>query len=315
MPPAIVRRCSPEPMADDAAHAGLRHIAASIALAIAVGLVGIKVWAWAATGSIALLTSAADACVDVLASCVTFIGVRYAARPVDQGHRYGHGKAEAVAALVQALLLAGAALAMAVESIQRLIVPVPLMALGLGIWVIVASCLIAAALVTMQTYVVKRTGSTAIAADRAHYVTDVAVNLAVLVALMLEHQWGWKRADATGALAIAGYMLWNARGMAKEALVQLLDRELDSHDRDRIRQAVSGCDGVHDVHDIRTRHGGDRVFVEFHLEVDGAITVEQGHAIGDRAEAAVRALFPATDVTAHLEPAGIDDARLDDLVR
>ncbi|WCM21176.1 cation diffusion facilitator family transporter [Paraburkholderia bryophila] len=299
-----------ERMSDEA----LRRMASVIALAVALGLVVVKVWAWLATDSISLLTSAADGLVDVVASSVTFAGVRYAARPADRGHRYGHGKAEAVAAFVQALLLAGAALGLGAESIHRLFVPQVLNQTGFGIWVIVASSAIAAGLVGMQTLVVRRTGSTAIAADRAHYVTDVAVNLAVLVALLLERFLGWTRADAIGALAISVYMVWNARGMAAQALLQLLDRELDEADRARIEAAVLGCDGVQGLHDMRTRNGGDRVFVEFHVEVDGSLTVEAGHTIGDNAEKAVQRLFQAADVVAHLEPAGIKDERLDDLV-
>jgi ferrous-iron efflux pump FieF len=302
-------------MSENMSDGALRRMASMVALVVALGLVVIKVWAWLTTGSISLLTSAADGLVDVLASTVTFAGVRYAARPADRGHRYGHGKAEAVAAFVQALLLAAAAVGLGVESVQRLLVPQSLNQTGFGIWVIVASTLAAAGLVAMQTLVVRRTGSTAIAADRAHYVTDVAVNLAVLVALLLERFLDWTRADALGALAISAYMLWNARGMAAEALLQLLDRELDLAERARVEAAVLACDGVQAVHDIRTRNGGDRVFIEFHVEVDGALTVATGHTIADRAEKTVQRLFEAADVTAHLEPAGIDDERLDDLVR
>jgi len=302
-------------MPNDALNPNLRRLASIVALAVAVLLIGVKAWAWQATGSISLLTSAADGLVDVLASLVTFSGVRYAGRPPDRRHRYGHGKAEAVAALVQSILLAGAAMGLGIESVQRLFVPEPLTEVGLGIWVIIGSTVAAAGLVAMQTYVVKRTGSTAIAADRAHYVTDVAVNIAVLVALVLERFLAWGQADPIGALAISGYMVWNARGMALHALVQLLDRELDMSERRRIQSAVLGCDGVHAVHDIRTRDGGDRVFVEFHVEVDGQISVVDGHNIGDRSEHAVKALFPAADVIAHVEPVGIQDERLDDKVK
>ncbi|MBS0967469.1 cation transporter [Chimaeribacter arupi] len=294
---------------------GLARTASLISLLVALLLVSIKLWAWLATGSMALLTSAADGLVDVLASLVTLVGVRYALRPVDKGHRYGHGKAEAVAAFIQALLLAAAGIGLGIESGGRLLNPQPLAQLGLGIWVIVASTCAATGLVLMQTYVVKRTGSTAIAADRAHYITDVAVNVAVLVALLLDHLFGWSRSDALGALGISFYMVWNARGMAADALKQLLDRELDAADRKRIRAAVLSCPGVQGIHDLRTRNGGDRVFVEFHVEVDGALTVDVGHDIGDAAEAAVRALFTRADVTAHLEPAGIVDDRLDDLLK
>lgn len=298
-------------MSDEA----LRRMASIVALVAALVLVVLKVWAWLATGSISMLTSAADGLVDVLASSVTFAGVRYAARPADKSHRYGHGKAEAIAAFVQALLLAGAAIGLGMESVQRLFVPQPLSQTGFGIWVIVGSSLAAAGLVGMQTLVVKRTGSTAIAADRAHYVTDVAVNIAVLIALLLERFLGWTQADSLGALAISLYMLWNAKGMAAHALVQLLDRELDASERARIEATLNGCDGVHAVHDIRTRDGGDRIFVDFHMEVDGALTVQQGHTIADEAEKAVERLFTRADVTAHVEPAGIDDERLDDLVK
>jgi cation diffusion facilitator family transporter len=295
--------------------AGLARTASLVSLLVALILVSIKLWAWLATGSMALLTSAADGLVDVLASLVTLVGVRYALRPVDKGHRYGHGKAEAVAAFIQALLLTAAGIGLGIESGGRLLNPQPLAQLGLGIWVIIASTCAAGGLVLMQTYVVKRTGSTAIAADRAHYITDVAVNVAVLVALLLDHLFGWSRADALGALGISFYMLWNARGMAADALKQLLDRELDAADRKRIRAAVLSCPGVQGIHDLRTRNGGDRVFVEFHVEVDGALTVDVGHDIGDAAEAAVRGLFTRADVTAHLEPAGIVDERLDDLLK
>ncbi|GBU14284.1 transporter [Enterobacterales bacterium] len=293
---------------------GLTRIASLISVCVALVLVFIKVWAWIATGSIAMLTSAADGLVDVLASMVTLIGVRYAGRPADKGHRYGHGKAEAVAAFVQALLLGAAGLVLGGESISRIINPQPLAQLGLGIWVIIGSCCAAICLVLMQTYVVKRTGSTAIAADRAHYITDVAVNVAVLIALVLESHLGWTRSDSIGALLISFYMIWNARGMAGDALKQLLDRELDIEDRKRIKAAVLSVPGVSGVHDVRTRNGGDRVFVDFHVEVDGNLTVDVGHDIGDAAEVAVSLLFNVADVTAHLEPSGIDDDRLDDLL-
>ena len=302
-------------MFENMSDGALRRMASIVALVVALGLVVVKIWAWLATGSISLLTSAADGLVDVLASTVTFAGVRYAARPADRGHRYGHGKAEAVAAFVQALLLTAAAIGLGVESVQRLFVPQSLNQTGFGIWVIVGSSVAAAGLVAMQTLVVRRTGSTAIAADRAHYMTDVAVNIAVLVALLLERFLDWTRADAIGALAISVYMLWNARGMAADALFQLLDRELHETERARVQTAVLGCDGVQAVHDIRTRNGGDRVFVEFHVEVDGALSVAAGHAIADRVERAVQGLFETADVTAHLEPAGIDDERLDDRVK
>jgi ferrous-iron efflux pump FieF len=268
-------------------------------------------------GSVALLTSAVDALVDTGASLVTYFGVRYSERPPDRDHRFGHGKGEALAAFTQATLLAGAALALAVQSARGLIYPEPIISLEVGLWVIIASLIAAMGLVVMQTWVVRKTGSTAIMADRAHYLTDVAVNAAVLVALGVTELTGWVRADPVFALAISGYMLWNANSIAKTALTELLDRELPTVDRRRIRRAILACDGARSVHDLRTRFSGDRTFIEYHLEVDGTVTVERGrHAIGDATERAVENLLQgAVEATAHLEPFGIDDERLDERIR
>jgi ferrous-iron efflux pump FieF len=295
---------------------GLRRLASRASLTVAVTLVAMKLAAWVVTGSVVLLTSAVDALVDTGASFVTYFGVRYAERPPDRDHRFGHGKGEAVAGFTQAVFLAGAAVILVFQSIDRLISPELITSIDLGLWVIVVSLIAAAGLVVMQTWVVKRTGSTAIAADRAHYLTDVAVNVAAFLALGATKLTGWTRADPVFALAISAYMVWNAYGISQQALTQLLDQELPVPERQRIRAVVLDCDGVRDVHDLRTRYAGDRTFVEFHLEVDGNLTVDRGHEIGDLAERAVAELLPGTvEVIAHLEPVGIEDDRLDSRVR
>jgi ferrous-iron efflux pump FieF len=292
-----------------------RRLASRASLVVAVILVVVKLVAWIGTGSVALLSSAIDALVDTAASLATFFGVRYAERPPDNDHRFGHGKGEAVAGFTQATLLGGAALALAAQSVERLFSPQPIQLIGLGLGVILASLVAASGLVVMQTIVVRRTGSTAIAADRAHYATDIAVNLGVLAALGMTRLTGWERTDPIFALAISAYMLWNSRAIALDALKQLLDHELSSEERQRISNAVLACPNVRGIHDLRTRHAGDRLFVEFHLEVDGGLTIDKGHAVGDAAEASVEQLFPSVvEVTAHLEPAGIKDERLDDRV-
>jgi cation diffusion facilitator family transporter len=295
---------------------GLRGIASRISLAVAVVLVVIKFGAWLTTGSVALLASAIDALVDTGSSFVTFFGIRYAEQPPDRDHRFGHGKGEAVAGFTQATFLAGAAVVLAFQSVQRFVFPQALGAsLDTGVLIIVVSLFAAIGLVGMQTWVLKKTGSTAIAADRAHYVTDIALNSGVLLALGVTKFTGWERADPVFALAISGYILWNAYHIAQAVLAQLLDRELSNSDRRRIEEVILACPDVRAVHDLRTRHAGDRVFVEFHLEVDEDLTVKRGHAIGDLAEAAVVDLLPGTvEVIAHLEPFGIDDDRLDDRV-
>jgi ferrous-iron efflux pump FieF len=301
---------------EDAAEASsLKNWSARITLIIAVLLVIVKLAGWLITGSMALLASAIDSLVDTGASVVTLLGVHYAQRPPDREHRFGHGKGEAVAAFTQASFLAGAAFVVAFQSVERLAFPVPLDALETGFWLIGVSLVIACGLVAMQTWVVRETGSTAIAADRAHYLTDIALNAAVLAALGVVEWTGWTRADPAFAFVISGYMLWSAYAIAREALEQLLDQELPSEDRRRIKATVRACPGVRDIHDLRTRFSGDRTFVEYHLEVDPGLTVNVGHAIGDATEIAVQNLLPGTvEATAHVEPHGIDDSRLDDAV-
>jgi ferrous-iron efflux pump FieF len=301
---------------DDGVYApGLRNLSARVTLSVAVLLAIMKLAGWLATGSMALLASAIDALVDTGASLVTLVGVRYAQRPPDRDHRFGHGKGEAVAAFTQASFLAGAAAVLAFQSLQRLLFPVALEGLDVGVWLISVALVAALGLVAMQTFVVRKTGSTAIAADRAHYLTDIALNGAVLLALGVTQITGWRRADPAFAFLISGYMLWNAYAIARQALEQLLDQELPSEERRRIKETVRACTGVRDIHDLRTRFSGDRTFVEYHLEVDAGLTVDIGHAIGDATETAVQKLLPGTvEATAHIEPHGIDDDRLDDVV-
>jgi cation diffusion facilitator family transporter len=294
----------------------LRRLASAIALGAAVVLIVAKFWGWVATDSVALLTSAADAVVDALAATATFFGVRFAQHPADSEHRFGHGKGEALAAFTQAILLASTAAVLAVQSCWRLIYPQQVTAITLGIWIAVIGLVASSFLAAMQTWVVRRTGSTAIAADRAHYLMDAVVNGAVLIALALTSVTGWQRADPIFALLIAGCMIAGARRVAETASRQLLDHELPHEHRERIKAAAVACFGIRGVHDLRTRDAGDRVFVEFHLEVDGHVSVHEGHCMVDTAERAVAGLFTKeTEVIGHLEPTGIEDDRLDDRVR
>jgi ferrous-iron efflux pump FieF len=303
-----------EPQGADQASA-IKTVSTRVTLVVAALLVIAKLAGWVLTGSMALLASAIDALVDTGASIVTLMGVRYAQQPPDRDHRFGHGKGEAIAAFTQSTFLAGAAIVLAFQSVQRLVSPLPLDALQLGVWLIAGSLVVACGLVAMQSWAVRKTGSTAIAADRTHYLADIALNLAVLLALGVTQWTGWTRADPAFALVICGYMLWSAYTIARDALGQLLDQELSREDRRRIKDAVRACAGVRDIHDLRTRFSGDRTFVEYHLEVDPGLTVDAGHAIGDATETAVQQLLPGTvEATAHIEPHGIDDPRLDDAV-
>ncbi len=293
----------------------LRRLASTASFILALSLVGIKLVAWMLTGSMALLAAAVDGILDVCTSTVTFIGVRFAERPEDDNHRFGHGKGETLAAFLQALLLAGAGCTLVFQAARQFVHPRALSHLQTGLVMTAGSLLAVGCLVAMQSWVIRRTRSTAIIADRQHYTADIVVNIGVLISLGTSWLTHWERVDPVIGLALSLYMLWCAWMMVRDALQALLDEELPLGERTSIARTVRACPGVVDMHDLRTRNASDRKFIEFHLEVDGDISVRAGHDICERAAEAVRQLFEGNaEVLIHAEPAGIDDDRLDQRV-
>ena len=289
----------------------LNLLAAVASVAVALTLVCAKLAIWIVTGSVAVLGTLIDSGLDVIASLVTFLSVRQAAQPPDRAHRYGHGKAEAIGAFVQAGFVLGSAFFLANEAIRRLIAPQPIVQGGVAIAVLLLAILLTMALVGLQRSVVRRTHSLAISADSLHYRSDLLMNLAVIVAMLLVEATGWAMIDPLFGLGIVGLLLYSATGVARRALDMLMDRELPAEARSRIRKLALAHPKAHDVHDLRTRRAGSDVFIELHLELDGDLDLEQAHAITDEVEARIRAAFPEADILVHQEPAGLEDARLD----
>jgi ferrous-iron efflux pump FieF len=289
----------------------LNLVAAVASVAVASTLVCAKLAIWIVTGSVAVLGTLIDSGLDVIASMVTFLSVRQAAQPPDRAHRYGHGKAEAIGALVQAGFVLGSAFFLANEAIRRLIAPQPIVQGGVAIAVLLLAILLTMALIGLQRFVVRRTHSLAISADSLHYRSDLLMNLAVIVAMLLVAATGWAMLDPLFGLGIVGLLLYSATGLARRALDMLMDRELSSESRARIRRLALGHPKAHGVHDLRTRQAGSDVFIELHLELDGDLDLEQAHVITDEVEARIRAAFPEADILVHQEPAGLEDPRLD----
>jgi len=292
----------------------LRRWASYASVLVASLLAIAKTSAWFATDSLSLLATVVDALVDIFASLVTVLGVHWAQRPADAMHRFGHGKAESLAALIQALLLAGASGVLIVDGIRRVIAPPPLTHLSFGLEVIAGCTLVTTLQVIFESWVAQRTRSQAIAADRAHHLSDVAANLAVLLALFLTRQTGWPHFDALFAMAIAATFGWSAFAIARTAADTLLDRELSVADRSRISELVMTHPSACGMHDLRTRSAGQHQFIEFHLELDSGLSVTQAHAIVDEIERSLKAALPYSEVIVHVEPENIDDERLDDRI-
>ncbi|MBZ6379719.1 divalent metal cation transporter FieF [Pacificimonas flava] len=294
-------------MSKDAASLARRAALASVAAAIL--LAGAKIWAVAATGSISMLGSLADTGLDLLASLITLFAVRVAAEPADQEHRFGHGKAEAVAALIQTVLIVISGLYIALQGLLRLLEGGGVADPEYGVVVSVFALMVTAALVLYQRSVIARTESIAIQTDSLHYQSDLLLNLAVISALLIEGLSRFTGADAVFGLGIAAWLLWNAYRAGRRAVDMLMDREWPELKRQQLLNLVSQLPDVDGVHDLRTRRAGHQDFVQFHIWVDPELSVASAHDIAERAEIAVRERFPAAEVLIHVDPRG----HLDDL--
>lgn len=291
--------------------ARLMRLATYASVSVAVVLIVAKFAAWLATDSVSLLSTLIDSLLDAGASLINLFAVRQALQPADREHRFGHGKAEPLAGLAQAAFICGSAAFLLIEAGKRFIQPKVLENTETGIAVMVFSIALTVALVLFQRHVVRQTDSVAIHADSVHYRMDVLVNASVIVSLILATRLGWGWADPLFATAIAGYIVWGAAVIGRQALNLLMDRELSDAERQRIRQIVLAHPDVRDMHDLRTRSSGLQLFIQLHLEMDGTLTLARAHEISDQVEAEIERAYPKAEVIIHEDPEGVDEKRAD----
>jgi ferrous-iron efflux pump FieF len=296
-------------MTIDAHQVRLRTRATYASVAISVVLIVIKFVAWIVTGSVAILSSLVDSMLDVVASTVNLFAVRHAVEPADREHRFGHGKAEPLAALAQSAFLAGGALLLTFQAVSRMIDPAPVSRAMIGIVVIVIATLLDGLLVLYQRYVVAKTASLAIGADELHFRSDMIVNVGVLAALIIDLKVDMPILDAAFGGAIGLWIIYGSVRLLLQSLSQLMDHELPDEERARIRQIVEQVADVAAIHDLRTRIAGPTAFIQLHLELDGAMTLTRAHEIADVVEHRMRDAYPHAEIIVHQEPAGLDDPR------
>ena len=289
--------------------ARLMRRATYASMATALFLIAAKAAAYVLTDAVSMLSTLLDSLLDAAASLVNLLAVRHALTPADREHRFGHGKAEPLAALGQSAFIAGSAVFLIVQAGSRLVSPQPVANTAIGLAVMAVSIAATLLLVLYQRFVIRRTRSLAIRADSLHYAGDLTVNASVVVALVLAGLYGWQRADPILGAAIAFYIIYTAWQIARGALDMLMDRELPDEDRQRIRSIVLANPQVRAVHDLRTRASGPTTFVQMHLEVDGQLTLAAAHDIADAVEAEILRVFPGAEVIIHQDPAGLAEAR------
>lgn len=286
---------------DNARSHRLLTLAASASVATALLLIAVKSVAWAMTGSVSLLASLVDSVMDSLASLVNFAAIRYSLVPADAEHRFGHGKAEALAGLGQAVLIAASALFLLNEAVDKLLNPQPIEASTVGVAVMLFSILMTALLLLWQRYVVRHTGSTAIEADALHYLSDLAVNLGIIVVLVLS-RFGFSELDGWVGLLIAVLILRSAWKIGAASVQLLLDRELPGEVRDIISTVVAGHEQALGFHDLRTRQSGRTQFIQLHVDMDENLPLHDAHALGESIRKGINAHYPSADVIIHHDP-------------
>lgn len=275
---------------------------ASVSMAVLL-LIG-KVAAWWISDSLAMLSSLTDSFFDVVTSVINMLALRYALKPADDDHRFGHTSIEDIAGLAQFAFINAAMLLIVLQSFERLANPQPMQHEMLGMIVSVVAMVATTVLVVFQTIVAKRSGSLIIASDRMHYVGDIAFNMGVLVALVLTASFGLTWADPAMAIVIAIAILWSTRSIGIRAFNNLMDKEMPTEEKVQIEEIVRRVPEVRGVHNVKTRYSGTKPFIQMHIDVDSDISFAQAHAITDRLEQALLQQFPGGEIIIHPDPHG-----------
>lgn len=279
-----------------------------LSVTVASVLVAAKLWALAETGSLAVAATLADSALDLMMSLGGLAAIAYAAKPADDDHNFGHTSAEDLAALGQSLFILVSAAVIAVAAVLRLLDDTTVMpqSEGFGMAVMVFSIIVTLGLVTWQRHVARRTGNKVVLADSLHYMGDLIPNIGAIVALWAAARFGLYQIDSVVALGAAAFLAVGALRIGQGAWDALMDRQADPAMIAGIRQIVDGCDGVCGHHDLKTRVAGSRVFVNLHIELDGAQSLDQAHAIGARLRRKIITAYPRADVLIHKDPVGVE---------
>ena len=278
-------------------------------IAIALTVLGLKLFAWWITGSVALYTDALESIVNVVTAIAALLAIRVSHIPADRDHQHGHHKAEYFAAVLEGAMIIVAALLIMSQVLDSLRNPRPLEQPWEGLAINAAAAVVNA----LWAFVLIRRGraarSPALEADGRHLLTDVMTSGGVIVGLVLAVLTGWTILDPALAALVAINILFQGWKIMGESLGALMDKAVGTEEHIRIRDIISANSrGAIEVHDLKTRIAGRATFIEFHLIVDAGMTVRESHVICDRIEEALQAEIPSVRVIIHVEPD--DEAKL-----
>lgn len=285
----------------------LMKLATYASVTMASALIVMKLVAWWMSDSLAMLSSLTDSFFDVLTSIMNLIALRYALKPADDDHRFGHTRIEDIVGLAQCAFIVASMLIIMLQSFERISNPEPMEHSTLGIVVSLIAMVATGILVAFQTYVAKRTKSLIVAADRLHYVGDVLFNLGVIVALVLTSISGWLWADPAMAILMALAIIYSSKDLGLRAYNNLMDKEMPEEEKAKIYEVLNAAKGIHGYHKLKTRYAGSRPFIQMHVEIDGKLIFNEAHDIIDDLERALESTFPGAEVIVHADPLGNPD--------
>jgi len=270
---------------------------------ISVAVIGLKMLAWWVTGSVALLSDGLESIVNVATAIIAYFVIRYAQRPADHDHQFGHHKAEYIAAVVEGMLIVVAAMLIINEAWQGLVSPklpdAPVIGLGINALASVVNLVWARQLIVAG----KKHRSPALEADGRHIMSDVVTSAGVFVGLILAIATGNPILDPVLAILVAVNIIWQGYRVISHSLGGLMDRALEPAEEAAVREAIATHSvGALGVHDFKARRAGTAAFIDFHLVVPSEMSVEDAHAICDRMEEAVKAIIPGATLGIHVEP-------------
>lgn len=280
-------------------------LAGTASVVTAILLILMKFIVWLFSGSATILASLTDSLIDLGASFINLLALRYALQPADKQHRFGHYKAEALASLSQAAFICGSALLLIFNGYERLVKPVVIGYIDIAIYVSIASIVLTIVLTVFQGYVCKLTQSEAVAADRFHYLSDVGLNLSVIVSLILTKM-GYEWSDGLVTILLGLYIMKSSWHIVQVAVGTLLDKSMSVADNNKIIRSILAVDGIDSFHDLRTRKAGPQHYIQCHIVMDNKISLAQAHDIASEAESNIRRFFPNADIMLHMEPDGVD---------
>ncbi|MCZ4091949.1 cation diffusion facilitator family transporter [Sinorhizobium psoraleae] len=272
---------------------------------LSLGVMGLKMFAWWVTGSVALLSDGLESSVNVIAAVIAYAMIGYAAKPADAGHPFGHHKAEYFSAVIEGVLIVVAALLIIWEAVPEMMAPVLLNAPALGL----AINFVAGIINAIWAYLLIRAGtrhrSPALSADGHHILSDVITSAGVLAGLLLAIATGYAILDPLLAVIVAGNILFQGWKVISRSVDGLMDKAVPAEEEEAIKQAIAAnAGGSLGVHDLKTRQAGPAIFVDFHMVVPEAMPVGDAHDICDRMEDAIRVVHPGARIAIHVEPEG-----------